>query len=253
MLRPTAVLLAASLAGGVATAQTAGARLEGTILSVTSGLPVSGVIVSIPGAHRLLATNDSGTFAFEALPAGPTGVRVAVLGRSSSAFTFRLDSGKTKRIQVLVDPGAVELEPIVVRASNLENRWGMSGFYARRQIGFGYFITRDQIAARHYLTIPQALSGAGVFYSCGTNGCGPTALHLGQRCRMSLSIDGVPGFGEELETIPASEVAGIEVYRNNFDMPLTFTAGLIDGQTVGRCGAIAVWTRDWRSDLPSDW
>ena len=253
MFRPTAMLLAVSLVGGVGTAQTAGARLEGTILSVTSGLPVSGVIVSIPAANRLVASNDSGRFAFEALPAGNTGVRVAVLGRSSASFSFRLDSGRTKRIQVLVDPGAVELDPIVVRAANLENRWGMSGFYARRQIGFGYFITRAQIEQRHYLTIQEALGAAGVFYTCETDGCGPTVLSRGRRCMMSLTVDGLPGFGEELEVIPASEIAGIEVYKNNFDMPLTFTAGFIDGTTVGRCGAIALWTRDWRSDLPADW
>jgi len=177
-----------------------------------------------------------------------------VLGRSSSTYSFALSAGKTKRIQVLVDPGAVELEPIVVRASNLEHRWGMSGFYARRRIGFGYFITREQIETYHYTTMQQALGTRGVTFLCGRNGCNPTALIDGQRCRMMAYVDGLPAFGDDLTSLPTSEIAGIEVYRSNFDTPTEFSVGgVFNGGTVGRCGSVVVWMRDWRSDLPEDW
>lgn len=253
MSRVSVVLLVACLFAPGGIAQSPPARLEGTVLSVTNGLPVRGVILSIPAANRLVATNDSGAFVLDNLPPGDAGVVVAVLGHSSSVYTFSLSAGKTKRIEVLVEPGAVELDPIVVRASHLESRWGMSGFYARRRLGFGYFVTRDEIEKRHYTSVRQMLSAFGVFYTCGRFGCGPTTISGGQRCRMMVYVDGVPTSGEDIATLPGSEVAGVEVYRNNFDIPLQFNAGLFNGAGIGRCGAVAVWTRDWRSDLPADW
>ena len=54
-------------------------------------------------------------------------------------------------------------------------------------------------------------------------------------------------------SLPAANVAGLEVYRNTFDVPLPLQEGLFNGATLGTCGAIAVWTRDWRSNLPADW
>jgi len=234
-------------------AQSTRARLEGTVLSVSNGLPVSGVIVSIPAANRLVATNESGAFVLDSLPPGDAGVVVAVLGHSSTVYTFSLSAGATKRIEVLVDPGAVEIDPIVVRASHLEHRWGMSGFYARRRLGFGYFVTRDEIEKRRYTSVRQMLSALGVFYTCGRLGCGPTIVSQERRCRMMVYVDGVPTSGEDIATLPGSEVAGVEVYKNNFDVPLQFNAGLFNGGAIGPCGAVAVWTRDWRSDLPANW
>ena len=251
MFRLTAGFLICCLSVPCAVAQ-APARIEGTVLSVSSGLPVSGVLVSIPAANRLVATNDSGAFALDNLPPGDAGVVVAVLGRSSSVYTFSLRAGETKRIEVLVDPEAVELDPIVVRASRLETRWGMSGFYARRRLGFGYFVTRETIEQHHYTNVQQMLSAFGVFYSC-SRGCGPTTYNRGMRCRMAVYVDGVPGFGEDVTTIAGSDVAGVEVYKNTLDLPQQFNAGVFNGAAVGPCGAVAVWTRDWRSDLPPDW
>jgi len=253
MSRVSVVLLVACLFAPGGIAQSPRARLEGTILSVSNGLPVRGVIVSIPAANRLVATNDSGAFVLDNLPPGEAGVVVAVLGHSSSVYTFSLSAGKTKRIEVLVDPGAVELDPIVVRASHLESRWGMSGFYARRRMGFGYFVPRDEIDKRHDTSVRQMVSAFGVFYSCDRFGCGPTTISGGRRCRMMVYVDGVPASGEDIATLPGSEVAGVEVYRNNFDIPLQFNAGLFNGAAIGPCGAVAVWTRNWRSDLPADW
>jgi hypothetical protein len=253
MSRSSVVLLVACLLAPGGVAQSPRARLEGTVLSVSNGLPVSGVIVSIPAANRLVATNDSGAFVLDNLPPGDAGVVVAVLGHSSSVYTFSLSAGKTKRIEVLVEPGAVELDPIVVRASHLESRWGMSGFYARRRLGFGYFVTRDEIEKRHYTSVRQMLSAFGVIYACGRFGCGPTTISEGRRCSMMVYFDGVPTSGEDIAMLPGSEVAGVEVYKHNFDVPLQFNAGLFNGAAIGPCGAVAVWTRDWRTDLPADW
>lgn len=253
------LIVTLGLSGVAATAQAPRARLEGTVLSVANGRPASGVIVSIPAANRLVTTDDSGAFAFDSLVPGVAGVYVAVLGRSSSLYSFNLRAGKTKRIEVLVDSGAVELAPIVVRAAQLEGRWGMSGFYARQHMGFGHFITRDQIERIHYASLEQALSSLGVFYMCGENGCGPTSH--GGRCRMSFYVDGVPGFGDEIGSLPAATIAGIEVYKTGFDTPWEFAGsvtgipnrGIFNGGRMGSCGAVVVWTRDWRSDLPEDW
>lgn len=253
MSRLSAALLVACLVAPGGVAQSPRARLEGTVLSVSNGLPVRGVIVSVPAANRLVATNDSGAFVLDSLPPGDVGVVVAVLGHSSSAYTIALGAGRTKRIEVLVDPGAVELDPIVVRASHLESRWGMSGFYARRRIGFGYFVTRDDIEKRHYTSVRQMLSAFGVFITCGRSGCGPTTISQGQRCRMTVYLDGIPTSGEDIATLPGSEVAGVEVYKNSLDIPLQFNDGLFNGAAIGPCGAVVVWTRDWRSDLPADW
>jgi hypothetical protein len=174
---------------------------------------------------------------------------------------FRLGAGKTKRIRVLVDTAAVELAPIVVRASHLEGRWGMAGFYERQRMGYGSFITRAAIERRAYTSLWQILRGYGVFHSCGRSDCGPTTISRGRRCLMGVYLDGIQGFGEDVDNIDPADVAGIEVYRNDVFAPWELAAShffvasspFLDGAPLSRCGSVVVWTRAWASDLPADW
>jgi hypothetical protein len=255
-----ALLLGCAGAGGVA-AQTAPARLEGTVLSVVNGLPVAGVILSVPAARQFVSSDSTGAFALDGLPAGLVSVRVVLLGHPSRDYTFRIGAGKTKRIRVLVDTVAVELAPIVVRASHLEGRWGMAGFYERRRMGYGSFITRETIERHVFADMWQALGSLGIFHSCGRTDCGPTTITRGRRCLMGVYLNGIQGFGEDIGDIDPADVSGIEVYRNDVFAPWelfatrAFVASntFLDGTPLVRCGSVVVWTRAWASDLPADW
>lgn len=243
----------------VASAQGNRSRLEGTVTALASGRPLGGVMIAVPAARAFAISDSAGRFTLAALPAGRTVVRVIQDDSTiTHEYVFALNAGETKRIDVVVDAEAVELEPIVVQADWAVNRWGMAGFHARRRLGFGRFITREDIARRGALRLLDAITGSGVFVGCGRDGCGPMTVTRGGRCLLGVRIDGMPVFPEQLESIALDDVGGIEIYRNDTFTPYEFRnggwlAGYRLGGGLGRCGTVVVWTRGWRSDLPADW
>ena len=72
---------------------------------------------------------------------------------------------------------------------------------------------------------------------------------------MSLYVNGMQTWPEEVLSIDPEDVAGVEVYRSGFAVPEEFSVRtrLAESGTFGagfvapRCGSIVVWEKDWRS------
>ena len=233
------------------------AHLTGIVMSVFDGKPLTDVMVSVPAARAFTVTDSVGRFDLAGLPAGMHTIRIAHRDGRTQDYETVLRSGKTKRLAVILDVEAVNLAPIVVQASGMDTRWGMAGFYARRRYAFGRFFTAADIARRNPETLQNLMAGAGVAYGCVGAGCGPITFSRGRRCLMTLYVNGVMTFPEDMESIDPRDVAGVEVYRNALSTPSEFSASnrgrLAESGTFGaafvspRCGSVVVWEKDWRS------
>lgn len=217
-------------------AQQDSARLIGTVTSL-AGAPLSGVLVSLPDEGWSHTTDSTGRFEHPTTRLGWRTLRVAVIGLAPEEHDVRLQAGRTTAITVLVDPAAIELAPIVVIGEHEEGSLRIAGFYARRQRALygGRYFTHADIMRR----APDALSGllaaTGLTMRCGLVGGGCVPVRV-DRCIVPVYLDGMRVPSRELDRIPPSMVAGVEVYRSSFDTPLEYA---VQG---GSCGAILVWT-----------
>ena len=131
----------------------AGAQeMRGTVVDQASGLPVAAATVTLVAAnergHAQALTDSAGAFALEAGDAGSFLLRVQALGYRSLA-TKRVDVGYGELVVVTLTLAveAVPLEPLLVKArSHPPNPYlASSGFYERRRLGGGAFLTREEI------------------------------------------------------------------------------------------------------------
>jgi hypothetical protein len=229
------------------------ARIIGTASSAFNGNPLSDVMIAVPAARRFVVTDSTGRFELAGLPAGRQKIRVAYQGRETEEYAFDLRRGKTKTLAVVLDVEAVDLEPIVVEARYPDDWRNLAGFYARKKMysGFARFYTREDLERERPVNLRLFLAGEGIITRCfARTGCVPTRLSRGTLCTVPVSVDGMPFWEDEYDQIPIDEVAGVEVYRDEFVGPITGFGGLPAlasfgpvGQAVRTCGSIQLWTR----------
>lgn len=217
-------------------AQQDSARLTGTVTSL-SGAPLSGVLLSLPEEGWSHTTDSTGRFEHLTTRPGRRTLRVAVIGLAPQEYDVQLHAGRTTTITVLVDPAAIELEPIVVIGEHEEGSLRIDGFYARklRAVYGGLYFTHADIMRRAPDRLSTLLGATGLTMRCGLIGGGCVPVRVA-RCIVPVYLDGMRVPSRELDRIPPSMVAGVEVYRSSFDTPLEYA---IQG---GSCGAILVWT-----------
>jgi carboxypeptidase-like protein len=227
------------------------ARLMGIARSAFNGRPLSGVMIAVPGTRRFVVTDSSGKFLLSALPVGAQKVSVAYEGRATEEFEFQLQHGKTKRIEVVLDVEAIDLAPVVVEVQHRDFARNLAGFYERRKWynGFARFVTREDIEKRRYGSLHQALTTEGVFTRCTGQGCIPYRWTRGHLCAVAVSVDGIPFWEQDYESIAIEDVQGVEVYRSAYGVPVSQQMTAVvstrpDGlESAPTCGSIMIWTR----------
>jgi len=143
-------------------------RIHGSAISSFNGLPIAGVMISAPEVHKFVVTDSTGGFELAGLPTGRHAIRVSYEGRETQDFVFTLDADHTKRIAVVLDVDAVDLDPIVVEARQ-PNLWrDLAGFYERRRTyrGFAHFFTREDLARARLAKLSGLLTMEGIVTRC---------------------------------------------------------------------------------------
>ncbi|HET9709596.1 MAG TPA: carboxypeptidase-like regulatory domain-containing protein [Gemmatimonadales bacterium] len=219
-------------------------HLSGTVLATWSGKPQAGVRVTVSGGAEQ-ATDANGHFDFPTVGSGRAKLQVTYAGHAGAARDIVLPVGKPLQVEVLMDSEATDLAPYVTEASRLESRLGLTGFYARRRLGFGRFFSRDDIAKTHDHQVTQVLSIAGASYRCGGAGCAPVLFRYGRECRMTLLIDGYPAPQQDITNMELDDVVGIEVYRRGYQSVAgeTLENGYDLAALARGCGLVVIWTR----------
>jgi len=241
LLQTSQHLLSLALIGWaplVAHAQLDSARLAGSVRSSINGLPIPGVMIAVRGTQIFDVTDSAGTFALGWLPSGRQKLRILYQDSLSYEQEIKLTAGKTLKLSVLLDVNAVELAPIVVEAKSIRAERSLAGFYDRRKWGFGRFYTRQDLERRRGLPLESLLRESGVSVGCRTGYCLPLGWTGGRACVMSLYLDAGRMAGDQFDLIRVDELAGVEVYKRGFDVPVEFQWG-----TGNACGAILLWSR----------
>lgn len=230
-----------AVASGSAPAQ-GGLRAAGHVRDST-GAPIAGATITT--ADNRTETDSLGKFSMRLARTESTTVTVRRMGFELVTFTMATDSLALNDLDIQLESVARALPGVLVQGERIGRVPTIERFEERRRDkrGLGFFLTREQIAARE----GQPLSGllrqaSGVTVTRMRNG-----RHMlrftrwtskGAGCAPLVWLDGVPVKDFEIDDIQSSDVEAIELYGNAASAPPEFDAG-----GTFSCGVVAIWTR----------
>ena len=217
--------------------------INGRVFEAGSDRPVGGALVTVMASGRSVLRTESdslGFFQAEMPRPGAYALRVERLGYATTdTDTLSVGADETVEIAIRLGVTAVQLEPLMVieRRSSVRRSEFQRRMDAGRRSGLGVFMTRDEIERTGSPSVTGVLLRAPLVsllgdarpFTLSRGGCTPTLYLNGSRM--------VFASGESLDDRITPEVLeGIEIYRNETELPFEFTG-------IGQCGAILFWTR----------
>lgn len=134
---------------------------------------------------------------------------------------------------MLLEPQAVELEPLKVTVPRTSRRLREVGFYERRRTGEGFFTTAREIQEKHFGSTDDVIE-----LSPGSR------IRLHTREEHQYFVDGLPisWYGEDfgIEDISLRRVAGIEVLRC-VETPYEYRKWMDDWTD---CTVVLIWRKE---------
>ena len=234
--------LGADTSGVGAAADSAAAfRLTGTaavtgIVRGSAGQPLPDVEVRVANAPPVASTDATGKFTLNGLPAGTQLMYVRRIGYAIVEADVELRAGKSVTRDVQLEH-VVSLDSIRVLAER--SRYPEFEYNRATNI-FGRFLTGDEIRHRAPTELSDLLIQMGGFTLSGegvdVKAMSDVAKQHHPGCKESnVIVDGIPRTG--INYLPASQVAGMEVYRDATSAPPIYKSD---------CGLIVIWTRKYR-------
>jgi hypothetical protein len=221
-------------------------------------------------------SDENGNWAFELSGPGVFYVEANRIGYQTwISGPLEVNAGDDLNSVYHLQPRPFEMDPIEVSVEATRRHLARAGFYERQRADFGHFMASEDIERRRAVRITDLiLTLPGVrLVSMTTGSVGGrfvqlrgSSLSKGGLCRPRIFVDGLlyaigdsrpisleEGRETELEALdeildqglslddigPASDIAGIEVYRSATQVPVMF--GGTSVQTL--CGVIVVWTK----------
>ena len=221
--------------------------IDGSVTD-TSLIPLRGAFVSILNSKIRVGTGPNGRFRITKMPAGQFLLVVKRAGYRPTSAMVEVIASDTLRLAYTLEPVTATLDAVVVSEKAVSQR--LAEFEQRRRLGFGEFMTADEIDRRNsvYATElfrrftsvyvgPSHTSAMTEYFALSRREGGNPTLGA---CPMTVYVDQVPmptPFNLDLLPTP-KDLAGIEVYSGPSTTPPQFS-----GVNRG-CGVILVWTKD---------
>jgi hypothetical protein len=221
----------------------------------SSGARLVGAELSVAGTGLRAISDTAGRFRFIGVPAGAGPLHVRRLGYRATSVPITVDRGGTTPVIVTLARLPRELDPVLVEASRQPGVRFLQGFYERRSRGHGYFITREQIAARQSSVMTDVLRMVPAVRVFSSRTARNAVRLRSSRCAPLVWLDGAPALAGEfdLDVISPQSVSGIEIYPGPATVPVQFRST----RGIEACGVIIVWSRvdspeprDWRRRAP---
>jgi len=209
----------------------------------STGHAIPGAEVRLGNGVLLARTNDAGGFRITPMPVGHLTLAVRRLGFAPLSTDLTLRVGRVDSLVVSLVALAADLPSITVEdEANARSHRFLAGFWERRSQGFGSFMTREQIEARHTtsfadvvrmvpstsITTINGRSQIRFHRNVGTRDCPPQYWLDGQRVEQASPDEFVP-----------DDVEAIEIYPGPATIPVQFAPRPYQYT----CGAIIIWTR----------
>lgn len=234
---PLLVVLVGLAAPGPAVSQATGS-VTGHVREAETAEPVEGAAISVEALDETTLTDELGYFRLNGLETGPHILVVSYLGLETREVAFEIYAGELEEMSLTLEVRAVPVEELVV---TVEERMPVSkllGFHRRMEQGPGYYITREEIVERNSAR-PSDLLRRVPGIDVGPSRFGSAQVTMGRRagCVPEFYVDGARAPQFNIDNLTTGDLAGIEIYRGNSEVPIEFKA-------YDRCGAIIIWTRD---------
>ena len=226
------------------------------VVSDTNLVPLEGAEVSILRTNVKAHTVLKGRFQILKVPPGEYLLITRRLGFRPVSTLVQVPAGDTARLSYTLERVTQSLEAVVVTEQRQSVR--MMEFESRRKLGFGEFMTRDDIEKRGSQFAPDLFRAFMTIDVSPVNaikhGGQPEYMLMGKRgsatingpgggsCPMTVFVDRVPmPFPFDLNLLPSSkDLAGIEVYAGAATAPPQFASNGLGAS----CGVVLIWTRD---------
>ncbi|HEX5436152.1 MAG TPA: TonB family protein [Gemmatimonadaceae bacterium] len=207
----------------------------------SSGAELAGAQLRLQGTGVGGSTDERGRVRLDKLPAGAARFDVRRLGFRPITLAMTVRADATSEASITLVRAVPQLAPVFIHGSARDLHGPMAGFYHRRHMGVGRFITRDEIAHLH----PQMLTDLfrrlpGV--EIVSTDVIPHAIRLrGNHCAPLVWLDGSPLSAAEfdLDALTPESVEAIEVYSGISEIPPQFRGP----NGIGMCGVVVVWSR----------
>ena len=224
--------------------QAPGAEVSGLVADRRSGRPVEDASVRIrpagsPGAEPGWAGTSDGDGRFRSvlLPFGEYDVTIEVPPYDVLEGSFTLSEPGLFDLRAEMVGPEYELDPVIVvagRRSRLEN----VGFYERRDVGLGDYITRGELLVLNPTRISDVfreIPGARVIP--GRGGL-DDQVRLRGNCVPIIVLDGIRLANPVLldNILAVNDIEAVEVYQGA-TTPVEYIS-------ITTCGVVMIWTRD---------
>lgn len=230
------------------------AALVSGVVRRADGRPFAGARVSVIGGDAGTTTGDDGSFVLGVPRTGASEVEARAIGLRPVRAEFDAVRGQPARVALTLADNVVVLAPTLVRAPRVSA--ALADYDRRRQSGFGFFITANDIEIRRPYSVSDLMQMAPgvrvVLPDAGTPGASPRVIFqrsqgsagaTASSCEPIAYVDGVrlvadPDQGLQLDqVIPRpQDVYGIEIYRNLTTAPPQYQP------LNSTCGVILIWT-----------
>lgn len=217
-------------------------RLGGLVRDRGDADAVEGATVRLVGQELGALTDDDGEFRIPGIPPGSHLVQVEHPSFTRQRDCVTVPSGRSVRVEIVLTPAPVPLDSLAVSVEEVRPRWlERQGFYRRRDMSGGIFITRDEIVEEDPARLVHLFRGeAGVRIENGQlrPRHGPTTLATGPDCPIQHFVNGRRmDLPLGIDTFQPGDVEAIEAYFGESRLPAQFNVGR------AACGAVVIWLR----------
>jgi hypothetical protein len=238
--RTRCTIVAGALCALSATASSQSPRALIGLVRDSSGNGIPSAEVRARGNVLVARSDDSGRFHVAQMPIGARGVFVRRLGFSPALVRLIPLDATTDSVVVVLIAVATRLPSVTAQAEHDSiSRHVLAEFWARRERGFGRFITRDDIERRgamEFVDLMRNIPSVRVQSDRGRPEIRFSRSVI-RDCAPQYWVDGIPiDHGSASEFAP-DNVEAIEIYSGPATTPPQFTTR---GPT---CGTIVIWSR----------
>jgi carboxypeptidase-like protein/carboxypeptidase family protein/TonB-dependent receptor-like protein len=230
----------------VSRADSAAARARATLtghIETVDGRPLEGASIHVEGSSRDASSARDGSFTLTGAPTGTQLVSVRHVGYTESIMPVALSSASTRSVTTVLEAQVTKLAKVDVKTEALvvAAAYQRTGFDQRKQMGFGHYLTAEDIASHNGGTATSLLAGMpGIVLQYSSHGARVVSSRaIGGRNCTAFFVDGqyMPRgtSGDDDQTLPqASEIIGVEVYQPTEP---------IGGNPPSKCLTVLIWTK----------
>lgn len=226
--------------------------LYGVVTDSVSGEPVDGVTVIVNGSHRTVTAAD-GTYQVANALSRETANRIDFRRLGYAPSELMIEVNTTDR-EVLLNASIpqlpIEMAEIVVEGERISVPARLVGFYERRKVGIGDFLTEEDWSERSDSYVGHVLEripgidvvGWRVLVSSAPYTCRSKGISA------RIYVDGVSVNAGFIQDMNIHNVQAMEVYQRIADIPARYNTNADQKYGGGSasspaCGVVLIWTK----------